>query len=370
MEMQPRREYVRGMRFRQHNNPQQSLKEPILYSLAFHMLFFLSASYLHLVPAQESVTQKEVPIRVRLVKPPISLKPEEPQPKIERKQIVSPPTVLHPVEPKDTNKVSDVSSSTEKETIKRGETSKAVPNSPPPSKLKPHPKVMIPEPHRIQKNTPPSKQEGKRAQKPDKQDPLAKSHRMFLENSTLMENYGASVTGDNDIANKGEGRKKQNIGAIKMDKSYAPFMRDTGSLDLLPQVEEGSLTLLNAKAERYAVFVRRIALNVFGHLRALNWQTVSRGGAAAASQFVQIKAVLNSEGKLKSATITDSSGSYTFDQAALEAVNLGAWDRNIPDQVKDDQGNTHFIFESRIWSRPSPTVRGEERWILLSTGLL
>ncbi len=169
----------------------------------------------------------------------------------------------------------------------------------------------------------------------------------------------------------GERKRKFYQGEPFRSSSLASlFKGGSGSSDYLPNIPDGDLTLLNAKADRFSVFVRRVALQVFGALRKQSWQELSHAEIRAIKEFAIIEAIMNKDGKLIRTTITDRSGSVRFDQLLNTAANIGAWDKNPPPAAAAEDGYIHFIFEAKTWSRVAPNARGEQRWILLGTGLL
>ncbi|MCB0323560.1 MAG: energy transducer TonB [Bdellovibrionales bacterium] len=160
---------------------------------------------------------------------------------------------------------------------------------------------------------------------------------------------------------------------------YQPFRKESlaalfagkaGSPDLLPTVQDGEVTMLNAKAERHAVFVRRVALQVFGALRQLSWSEVPFEQIRSARGFVTVHAVMSSKGKLIRVELRDSSGSTIFDNVLVQAANRGVWDQNPPPTAQTADGTIRFVFMARSWSRFVGDARQEQRWLLLSTGLL
>lgn len=151
--------------------------------------------------------------------------------------------------------------------------------------------------------------------------------------------------------------------------NFAPTMR-LGTPDFLPNIQDGEVTLLNAKAERYAIFVRRVAYQVFGSLRRFSWQELPTREIGNISNLNTIHATLSKTGKLLTVEISNSSGSTRFDEMVFKATKHGAWDKNPPKGVEAEDGNIHFIFKSRSWARFSSEGFGEQRWLLLSTGLL
>ncbi len=155
--------------------------------------------------------------------------------------------------------------------------------------------------------------------------------------------------------------------------SGARFLGQAGSSDFLPNLPDGDITLLNTKASRYAVFVRRVATRVFSKLRASGWESLAQSDIRSIQQFSTVEAVLSPDGKLLSARISGPSGSRNFDAVLLSATNGGAADPHPPPGARAADGNIHFIFKARSWSRVGPSRGGrgiaEQRWLLLSTGL-
>lgn len=166
----------------------------------------------------------------------------------------------------------------------------------------------------------------------------------------------------------------------KIRNDYKPFTsvpfipgtsgRD-GSADLLPQIPDGEMTMLNAKAERFAVFVRRVAQQVFGLLRVSNWSQLSSSEIRQIGEYTKIHAVMSPEGKFIKLWLENSSGSVRFDKVVTGSIERGLDDQNPPPSARSEDGNYHFVFISKTWTRPAMTERaGEQRWILLGTGLL
>ena len=143
-----------------------------------------------------------------------------------------------------------------------------------------------------------------------------------------------------------------------------------GSLDFLPSIRDGEITLLNTKAHRFSVFVRRVATKVFGELRKNSWQHLTRSDIIKISNEVSFNLTMTKNGKPTKIELRTSSGSKPYDKALKKAIKNGGWDNNPPQSALSDDGNFHFIFSSKIWSRNSTNKPGESRWIVLSTGLL
>lgn len=169
--------------------------------------------------------------------------------------------------------------------------------------------------------------------------------------------------------------------ATRSLERYQPFSRDTsanselfrfrpGTPDFLPNIPDGELTLLNAKADKFAPFVRRVASQVFGIVRRLQWHNLPKSDVQKINEFTTVEAILSPEGKLLQVKLQDGSGSPAFDNLITESVRQGASDQNPPVGVLAEDGKIHFIFKSRSWTRPGPAGIPDARWLLLATGLL
>jgi hypothetical protein len=183
------------------------------------------------------------------------------------------------------------------------------------------------------------------------------------------------ATGSNPTARS----SKSDAERERLLREYRPFRsRGAGSLfnprsgssDYLPNIPDGDLTLLNAKADRHAVFVRRVALQVFGALRRESWAELSYQSILRLKDYTTIRAVMSPNGHLLEVIFESGSGVGEFDNLVKKAAKIGAWDKNPPASARHADGNIHFVFKARSWSRPMGEARREQRWLLLSTGLL
>ena len=164
---------------------------------------------------------------------------------------------------------------------------------------------------------------------------------------------------------------------------FKPFSRPTGSgaqvlgsggvRDYLPNLPDGDITMLNAKADHFAVFVRRVATRVFTQLRSSGWENLSSNEIATLSSFTTITAELSLKGELLKVTLESPSGSNSFDQVVATSVKKGARDPNPPPEAVSANGNIKFIFKSRSWIAGGYSTRSgapiERRWLLLGVGL-
>ena len=155
--------------------------------------------------------------------------------------------------------------------------------------------------------------------------------------------------------------------------SGARFLGVTGSSDYLPHLPDGDITLLNTKASRFAVFVRRVATQVFGQLRSSGWANLSFQDIRSIRSFSTVRAVLSPKGKLLKIIVEGTSGNRSFDEVVAEAAQTGAQDPHPPEEAVASDGNIHFIFKARSWTQVLSNSRtgapSERRWLLLATGL-
>ncbi len=128
----------------------------------------------------------------------------------------------------------------------------------------------------------------------------------------------------------------------------------TGTLDYLPDVREGDITLLNTKAEVFAPFVRRVALRVFQNLLISLRKEVD---GQSAMEHVQAEAIMDPRsGEMIRFTITERSArvSLASDRRLHQACIVGFFDRNPPPGARAADGNIHFLLISELESVPTP----------------
>lgn len=146
-----------------------------------------------------------------------------------------------------------------------------------------------------------------------------------------------------------------------------------GTNDYLPGVQDGEMTMLNAKANQYAVFVRRVAQQVFGHITRGNFTSLPINSLTEIQSPVRFRAILSPSGSLIKIEPVFSSHVQPFDKLIESGVKAGASDPNPPKAAAAKDGNFYFLFqaEAKGWVEPNPrtgTMR-ERRWLMLSTGL-
>ena len=288
----------------------------------------------------------------------VSIEPEQNIQQFQKQQIVSPskppqdqidPTV------KDTNQLSEENISVKKEQIKRG----------------------LPDAGKSIGKPSASEASEQQSQQP-KQQPESKTPKtapnLKLSSSELLE----SLDGISSAPIKPKSPANQVLAAAaarpfsRPSGSGARFLGDAGSPDFLPNLPDGDITLLNAKANQFAVFVRRVAIQVFSNIRTFGWDDLTRADINAIKNDTYIVAKMSPKGQLLSVTMHGSSSSANFDDIIIKAAKAGTKDPNPPAAALAEDGNIRFIFKARSWSEVFAGRGGipsERRWIMLSTGL-
>lgn len=303
---------------------------------------------------------------------------EAPLPAPRKQQIVSPPENKADNPPLATDRLSDVDATAIKEQIKRG-TEGGIPNpvaepQPPAPESKPQqpqsPQQQPPKPQQPVKDPAPKKPA---ATNPRQNDLHLKD--LKLDDATLAMKFG-NVAKNPPSAAASASSKSPDL------SSYAAFSRPPGTgatfvgsggvSDHLPNLPDGDITLLNAKANTYAGFVRRVAVQVFAQLRSQGWEKLSMNEVRRINDFTTIEAILSPEGRFISLHLVEGSGSPSFDSVVKQAVAGGMKDPNPPAGARASDGMIHFIFKARSWSSIGAGRSGapsEHRWLLLATGL-
>ena len=314
-----------------------------------------------------------------------------------KEQIVSPASQPAKEPPRDTNKISDIDSQAVIEQVKRGsEGGQRVAPAPQQPALQPQPEQKssprepsLPEPKppsaenrkepakSVLQKDPPKSAEPKQPAMPkpsENRDLALKS--LTLDDSTLTKKFAKNQPEQS----KPPAPSQQSTANLNQYKAFsrpqgsgATFIGSAGVSDHLPSLPDGDITLLNAKANTYAGFVRRVAVQVFGQLKSKGWERLSTGELRALSDFTTVEAVLSPEGNLIKTVIISSSGSSSFDTVVNQSAASGARDPNPPPGARASDGNIHFIFKARSWSQvgvsPRNGLPSERRWLLLATGL-
>ncbi len=339
------------MRYSAPYSSHDSLDGYLFWGLLFSLLVHV---FLGLLLEKRSAPATPTTIMVDFIsEPPKSLRQEAPR------QIVSAPDHSEEKElPLETKLLAEKDFSTAKEQIKRGENSEAGPVS-----------GKATAPQQVQPKTAPSS----KAPPAPRQSEAPRIKQLALDRDTLIENFSKPAPENPQKENSPTGMEHSAYRAFSRPAgSGAAFVGNAGVPDYLPNLPDGDLTLLNAKADRFAVFVRRVATQVFANLRGSGWASLSMADVDRIGDFVDVRAILSPEGKLLRVVLESGSGSSRFDDTVKKAVETGARDPNPPKGAEATDGNIHFIFKARSWAQFAAARNGapsERRWLLLGTGL-
>ena len=300
------------------------------------------------------------------------------------RQIITPPEAGREQKPKDSRFLSDVDAGAETEQIRRGDSYEAGPvkglgNGRASQKTEAQPVA----PPRPQPQPAPKAQKAGQP-KPAEQAPAAVRDAAEAQSAARSAKQ-LDLTPDFRMLSKlgSQAAKKPSPAAGNAPTDPEPFSRTPGSgariigfngtSDYLPDIPDGDITLLNAKADKYAVFVRRVATQVFNQLRQSGWDTLQARDIQGIRGYAVVRAVLSPQGRLLSVELISSCDSARFDEALRQSVKTGARDPNPPADAIASDGNFRFIFMAKSWVRahsdPRSGMLGEQRWLLLKSGL-
>jgi len=363
-----RRKYTRPYR---QNHDQIGL----LASLALHVILGLLLVRTN-APHPPTIT----PIEVTIEPPPAQTR---------RPQIVSPSD--QPPQPplENTTRLSDTDSRADVERIRRGDGGgipgpqhKAPPAEQPPATSKASPAKPAEQQKEPQQKPPTQPQDKPHpTQQEQPKSNLAKRdlhlEDLKLDDSTLALKFGNTPKNPASSAEQPQANASRPLAEYQAFSrppgSGAAFFGSAGISDHLPNLPDGDITLLNAKANIYASFVRRVAIQVFTQLRSQGWERLSAQQIRQLSGFSTVEAILTPDGKFIRAQLVESSGSEDFDSVLHTSATRGATDPNPPPGALAKDGNIHFIFKARSWTQIGVNRRSgapvEQRWLLLATGL-
>lgn len=300
-----------------------------------------------------------------------------------RPQIVSPSEQPEAPPLDTTNRLSDKDSRAEVEQVRRGDgggipgakASDAQPSKAQPANAKTRETREVKEPQPKEM----SDQKERAEQEPKEKRPQRelKLNDLKLDDETIALKFGnkpKNPTSSPQSANAEPQKSLSDYQAFSRPPgSGAAFFGSAGISDHLPNLPDGDITLLNAKANIYASFVRRVAIQVFTQLRSQGWESLSAAQIRQLSGFATVEAVLSPDGKFMRAKLVESSGSESFDIVLHTSASRGSGDPNPPPGAQAKDGLIHFIFKARSWSQVGMNRRTgapvEQRWLLLATGL-
>ncbi len=358
--------------------PRLKLPEEKHTGVAFTISLLLHLLFLFLLASQHfSVSERVIEIELTSLPEPMQRE------RAAEPQIVAPPEIIKKVEQSEKPAFkSDVDSRTDVEQVKRGDSPDAGnpnPKSDSDAFRESRPEKVPQKSSEKQVKAPPPEKSAKEKQE-KAGGAIKESHnttplkQLSLDSGTLMEKFSTSETKRTTEQSSNRMMDPSQYQAFSRPAgSGARFIGQRGTTDFLPNLPDGDITLLNTKADQFAVFVRRVATQVFGEIRNTGWQVLSAGDVNRVSQFSTFRAVLSLEGKLLRVEPLSGSGSPRFDSAIERAVKLGARDQNPPPAAVASDGTIHFIFQAKSWSTFTANTRSgmpmERRWLLLATGL-
>lgn len=144
-----------------------------------------------------------------------------------------------------------------------------------------------------------------------------------------------------------------------------------GTMDFLPNVRGGDVTMLNTKADQFAPFVRRVAVRVFQNFVILVRRGYDNGGEAS-DEYATVEAVMDKAGQLVALDTKQRSGSSAFatDRNLETACREGFFDRNPPSGAEASDGKIHFVFDARLTLTFDASGRRVPAWVMMGAGLL
>lgn len=315
------------------------------------------------------------PLEVALLQQPAP--PPKPPPAPAARQIVAPPETINDRPPDNPRFESDRDNTVEHETVNPGVPNPGPAAEPAPQPQAPRPPVAADKPPRAVAKAPappPAPHEQKQpAAKPAEQAPRrAPALDDLFFGDQLVDAQRAAAEKQAEAAAKEE----STTGKRKLALAVAPVAPDwslpgvRGTLDNLPDIQRGAVTLLNTKANVFAPFVRRVGERVFQHLvirqRRLELQQI-----LAAHHPVQMRVTLDAKGKLKAVEIEGQSGSANMDDTLSDAVNTAAFDNNPPPAAANANGEFEFVFQAQLRAyEPGPAGQAGRIESRLSVALL
>lgn len=307
----------------------------------------------------------EAPLEVALLPP----EPPKPAAAPAARQLVAPPDQINDRAPENPHFESDRDNTVEHETVNPG-----VPNpgvaAPPAPKPAPAARAVAPD------RPPPAKPRQLAEQRPapaPRQPPIEAKRAPALDDLFLGDKLVTAPHAANESTEEAQegatGRRKLSLAVAPVAPDWAlPGAR--GTLDNLPDIQRGSVTLLNTKANVFSPFVRRVGERVFQHL-IIRQRRLELEQILSARNAVQMRAILDARGKLKSVQIDGQSGSALMDDTLSDALNTAAFDNNPPQAAANANGEFEFVFQAQLRAYQAGVGGGPGRIeSRLSVGLL
>jgi hypothetical protein len=205
------------------------------------------------------------------------------------------------------------------------------------------------------------------AARPSDASSLPKLSQLLPDAFALAARQAAPPAPDKQPASAAGGEQRK----LKTADNWEPQTRLRGTLDYLPDIKPGHLTMLNTKADLFAPFVRRVMLRVFQNMLIL-LRRAAPNMRAGGQERVQAEAIMDAAGTMIGIRIINQSTTMSIglDRMLREACDHAFFDRNPPPGAEAADGNIHFILETVIQAAPSQGGRGVEISGLFGVGLL
>jgi hypothetical protein len=172
--------------------------------------------------------------------------------------------------------------------------------------------------------------------------PLVGLSDLFIRPSELARDP-ALRRGESGTDEKTDAGGKRDLALLSHPELWEPAPR--GSLDYLPGVRPGDVTLLNTKADRFAPFVRRVGMRVFQSFSMQFKQEIYAGRVPEGRDDVQVEAVMSRDGKRVEVSLKQHSGNLSADRTLLGTLNDQTFfDENPPADAVAADGRIHFVF--------------------------
>lgn len=366
------------------------LSTALLLSLVLHagLLALLSVGMILrdveiAVPSLLDVDLVSLPPRPAVVEPPAPEPPPQPAQAEEEApqapsialpeyQIVSPPDAGEEKPPEKTRFLSDRDVSVEQEMVRRGEPAS---QPPPPARQS----QQAEQSKRAQAEPPSRKPADSASSSRSAPQPPAAAHqppplpgmKELLPSASELarEGYLSKQEPGSETAAKPEPPEGSDL--LRYADAWPSSSKRRGTLDFLPDVREGDITLLNTKAEMFAPFVRRVGVRVFGHFVILLRRELSQL-AGGGRESVTLEAVMNRDGDLVTLNLKGRSAGASLgtDRSLQRACYEGFFDRNPPPGAEANDGNIHFLLNAQVMSLVSPDGRRLGYQAVFSAGLL
>jgi hypothetical protein len=294
-------------------------------------------------------------------------------PKAPQSQIVAPPEGPEAI-PDRPRFLSEKNSRAEEETVKRGQP--APPAEPPRSAGRSEPPGS-PAAVQARRGSESGRPEG--ASEPaDSRGPSEKSSVRELPGLASLFARPSELLADprfgDPAGSEGSSLERRDLASLSRPHLWAE-PGERGTPDYLPDVRQGSFTLLNTKADLFAPFVRRVGLRVFQTFSMDFKRRIFAGRVPAGREKVEVEAVMSPKGRRLQVVLRSRDGNLATDRVLLDALTEDVFfDENPPPKAVAEDGQIHFVFaiDAAVWygrRDPAGPIEPGAQW-LFGAGLL